>query len=195
LENGYEIFLKTITIMKKVLITALFAIGLFSVNAQSVDFGLKAGVNFSTLRGENLSVESRTGFHVGAVAEFGLGDKFSLQPELLYTQLGTKGETGGDFKSEYISLPVMAKYYVFQGLSLEVGPQASLLIGDEFKLADGSIADVEIEDFDLGLNFGLGYNFDNGLFVQSRYTLGITEVQENPDVKNGAFQFSLGYLF
>ncbi len=186
--------LKT-TIMKKVLLITLFSI-VFSLKnyAQSLKFGVKAGVNFSTIRGENLDVDNRTGFHAGAIAELKLTDKFSIQPELLYTQLGTKG-SGNELTTSYISLPVMAKYYLFQGLSIEAGPQASFLVDDKLEVAGRGIVDTNVEDFDFGLNVGLGYNFNNGIFFQTRYTLGITTIQENPDVKNGAFQLSLGYQF
>lgn len=180
--------------MKFFFTIALFAIGLLNVNAQSVKFGVKGGVNFATLRGDNLDVDNRTGFHFGGVVELKVADKFSVQPELLFTQLGTSG-TQGDLKTSYISLPVMAKYYVFEGFAIELGPQASFLVDDELELNNGTITDVDIEDFDFGLNFGFGYNFNNGIFFQTRYTLGITAVQENPDVKNGAFQISLGYQF
>lgn len=179
--------------MKKLLLSLLFLTGAFTINAQSVKFGVKGGLNFATLRGENLDVDSRTGFHVGGVAELKFSDKFSLQPELLYTELGTKNSTN-ELRLNYISLPVMAKYYVIDGFSLEAGPQFSFLVKDEVETPTATI-DPQTEDFDLGLNVGLGYTFNNGLFIQSRYTLGITPVQESPDVKNGAFQLSLGYQF
>ncbi len=181
--------------MKKLLLITVFSI-LFSLNsnAQSLNFGVKAGANFSTLRGDNLDVENRTGFHIGGLLELKIADKFSIQPELLYTELGAKNSQT-NLKTSYISLPIMAKYYLFQGLSVSAGPQVSFLVDDELKLPDGTLVDPDIEDFDLGLNLGLGYNFNNGIFFQARYTLGIVAVQENPDIKNGAFQLSLGYQF
>lgn len=179
--------------MKKLLFGLLFLAGALSINAQSVKFGVKGGLNFATLRGNNLDVDSKTGFHLGGVVELKFLDKFSVQPELLYTELGTKN-SNGELKLDYISLPVMAKYYVLDGFFAEAGPQFSFLVRDELDVTGGAL-DPQTEDFDLGLNLGLGYSFKNGLFIQSRYTLGLTALQENPDVRNGAFQLSLGYLF
>lgn len=179
--------------MKKLLLSLLLLTGTFAVNAQSVKFGVKGGVNFATIRGNDLDVDSKTGFHVGGVAELKLGDKFSLQPELLYTELGTK-DSDNELTLNYISVPVMAKFYLLEGFSVEAGPQFSFLVKDELETPVG-ILNPQTEDFDFGLNVGLGYNFNNGLFVQSRYTLGVSPIQENPDVKNGAFQLSLGYQF
>lgn len=183
--------------MKKVLLTVLFAVSLFSINAQSVKFGIKAGANFATVKGDNVgsNIDSRTGFHAGGVAELKLTDKFSIQPELLFSQLGSQS---GDNKVRlnYISLPVMAKYYLIEGLSIEAGPQASLLIDDKIELASGVAPNVDWEDFEFGLNIGAGYTFNNGLFLQTRYAFGLTSIQESSNnTKNGSFQVSLGYLF
>ena len=52
--------------MKKLLLTAAVAVfGLTSINAQEITFGAKAGVNFSTIGGDETGdVESKTGFHI-----------------------------------------------------------------------------------------------------------------------------------
>lgn len=183
--------------MRKRFLVALFAIGLFGANAQSVKFGAKAGINFSSFTGDDTEgLNSRTGFHVGGVAELKLTDEFSLQPELLYTELGAKGDEGDQvLKTSYLSLPVMAKYYLIEGLSVEAGPQASILLSDKVEENGQDQGDADLENFDLGLNLGLGYTFENGIFLQSRYTFGLSDVAEDADAKNGALQFSVGYQF
>ncbi|CAM1345362.1 porin family protein [Tenacibaculum amylolyticum] len=183
--------------MKKVLLTVLFAVSLFSVNAQSVKFGVKAGLNFATVNGDDVgtNVDPRTGFHAGGVAELKLTDKFSIQPELLFSQLGSQSE-GNKVRLNYLSLPVMAKFYLIEGLSVEAGPQASLLIDDKIELVSGATPNVNWEDFEFGLNIGAGYTFNNGLFLQTRYAFGLTSIQEiSDDTRNGSFQVSVGYLF
>ena len=78
--------------MKKLLLFAAVAVfGLSNVNAQEVKFGAKAGVNFATITGDETSgVDSRTAFHIGGVAEIVISEKFSFQPELLYSGQGAK---------------------------------------------------------------------------------------------------------
>src|SRR5690606_27412266 len=121
--------------MKKVMITAIAVVG-FSVTGlaqQQVKFGPKAGVNIANISGMDDS-EMKIGFHVGAVAEIKFNDKFSLQPEVLYSAQGTKVDKEGvekDFKNDYINIPIMAKYYIVGGFSVELGPQVGFLMKSE----------------------------------------------------------------
>ena len=60
-----------------------------SLHAQNVTFGVKAGLNFACLSGDDAEdFDGRTSFHIGATAEFSLSETFSIQPELLYSGQG-----------------------------------------------------------------------------------------------------------
>lgn len=184
--------------MKKLLFTLLLVAGISSVNAQDVKFGVKTGLNVATIRGNNLDVDPRVGLHIGGVAELNLTPKFSIQPELLFSQLGTEN-SNSKLRTDYISLPIMAKYYLVKGFSIEAGPQFSFLVKDELEIIvnnnNNGIFNPNVSNFDFGLNVGMGYQFEKGFFFQTRYSLGLTTIEENPDVRNGVFQLSLGYQF
>ncbi|PKG42755.1 porin family protein [Psychroflexus sp. MES1-P1E] len=187
------------TIMKRILLLSTIAIlGLSnSMIAQNVDFGLKTGLNISNFTGGDVGENSLFGFHVGGFAEFKLNKKISLQPELLYSTQGSEVQNSLKIKVDYLTIPLMVKYYLSEKFSVEAGPQASFLLNDKAEFDDSSIpdADIDASSFDFGLNAGLGYNFNSNLFAQVRYNYGITTVGENPDVKNSVFQMSLGYKF
>ena len=59
----------------------------------------------------------------------------------------------------------------------------------------------KIEDtktIDFGLNAGLNYELNNGVFFQARYNLGLTDVGiagDNNRASNAVIQFSIGKLF
>ena len=184
--------------MIKKLWIAIIAVGIAgTVNAQDVKLGAKIGMNVSSINGDPDNLDSKTGWVLGATAEVSLTEKFSLQPELLYSQQGAKQRGSFIYDLNYISVPVMAKYYIAKGFSLEAGPQFSFLVKDEL-LSDtnnAASANTNAENFDLSANLGLGYQLDNGIFFQTRYNLGLTAISETPDVKNGVFQMSLGYQF
>ena len=185
--------------MIKKLWIAVIAIGIAgTVNAQDVKFGAKMGMNVSSVneKGPN-SLDSKTGFLLGVTLEAALTDKISLQPELLLSHQGAKSETNNfTLKLNYIALPVMVKYYIVDGFTVEAGPQFSFLMKDELvSNSGGQTADIDAESFDFSANLGLGYKLDNGIFFQTRYNLGLTNFDKNPNVKNGVFQMSLGYQF
>jgi len=186
--------------MKKIILAALLFIAASTTSeAQLVKFGVKAGVNFANQTGDasfegiELDKEGITSYHAGLVAEIKLLDRFAIQPELLYsTQGATYKNAVDEFKNElgYLSIPVMAKFYLTDSFSLEVGPQASFLLSEknDFDVENG-------ETFEFGVNAGLGFKITENFFVQGRYGLGLTEASKDADVKNSTVQLSVGFLF
>lgn len=165
-----------------------------------IKFGVKAGVNFATLTGDTEGIKSRTSFHVGALVEIPISEKFSVQPELMYSGQGAKDESSDDeIKLDYLNIPIMAKLYVAEGFSIEVGPQVGFLLSakEEF---DGQSDDIKdfVKGTDFGVNFGLGYKMETGLNFGARYNLGLSNINDfggDDSVKNGVFQISIGYMF
>ncbi|APG59382.1 porin family protein [Christiangramia salexigens] len=178
----------------------IFCAATMYVHAQgNTSFGIKAGVNFASLNGDDLDdLDGRTNFHLGALAEFGLSETFSIQPEVMYSGQGAKLKESGEeltIQFDYINVPVLAKFYATEGLSLEVGPQFGFNINSKMEF-DGDTEEIEdSEGFDLSGAFGVGYQLDQGIFFQARYNLGLTDVITDEDVKNGVFQFSAGFRF
>lgn len=186
--------------MKKQLILAflLFA-GAFTVQAQFLRFGVKAGPNFANFNGgvDGIDYKARTSFHAGAVVQLKIFENFALQPELLYSSQGADVEGVGDFNLDYISVPVMARFYVISDrLSIDAGPQFSFLVDDaELVFDEVTDEDADTETFDFAVAGGVTAFVTKGLFVSGRYSIGLTEASKDAEVKNAVFQVSVGYLF
>ena len=76
--------------MKRLLFAAVAVFAFGFTNAQETKFGVKAGVDFASVKVEVMGVSgtaSETGFFVGGFANIGLSEKFSVQPELLYVAI------------------------------------------------------------------------------------------------------------
>ena len=147
-------------------------------------------------------MKSKTSFHLGVVAEISISDKFSVQPELLYSAQGAKQDGGdGELKLDYINIPVMAKFYVAEGFSLEAGPQVGFLMSAKSE-EGGESVDVKdlFKGIDFGIDFGLGYKMESGLNFGARYNLGLSNLWDVPsdfNVKNqnSVMQLYVGYFF
>ena len=187
--------------MKKTILSiALFSITTFAVQAQSVKFGVKAGINYANEIGTNIIVnednyktEAITSYHAGVVAEIGLVKGLAFQPELIYsTQGATYKNTLEEIKNElgYISIPAVLKIDLNKSFSLELGPQASFLLSEknDFEAKDANT-------FDFSVVGGLGLKVTKNIFVQARYGLGLTEMSEDAQTKNSVVQVSAGILF
>ena len=198
----------------------LFSAGILMIgaittaNAQSSDaltpsFGIKGGVNFASITGDDFdSPDSRTSFHVGVLAEFPLTEMFSLQAEALYSGQGFESDLDGEifggegkveYQLDYINVPVLAKVYILDGLSIEAGPQFGFKVNEEIDANansdDGDLNLDEAEDFDFGVAAGVTFETPMGLFATGRYTQGFTDIVNNRDIKNSVFQIGVGYKF
>lgn len=183
--------------MKKILLLAVVTVlGLTDVNAQEIQFGIKGGLNFASVNGDNTEdIDVVTSFNFGILSEISVSDKFSFQPELMYSGQGYSFNEN-TIALSYLNLPLMGKYYLTKGLSVEAGPQIGYLFNAENEETD--VKD-SFNSFDFGVNFGLGYKLDNGLNFGARYNLGLTDINNldnsSSKNKNGVFQLSVGYFF
>ena len=196
--------------MKKIILMVVMAFTFGFVNAQEkadMAFGVKGGLNISTITNadvDGVNSKSLIGFHAGFFGEFMISNKFAIQPEVLYSAQGTELEfegISGDLKLDYITIPVMAKYYVADAFSLELGPQIGFLVSAKAK-SGGESEDVkdELKSTDVSLNFGLGYDITQNFMIGARYSLGLTRLQDElipgeDESKNSVFQISVGYKF
>jgi len=184
---------------KLLLATVITVLGLTSVNAQEIKFGAKAGLNFAFITGDNTAdLTPNTDLHFGVMAEFKISNKFSLQPELVYSGQGAELNIAseGRISLNYLNLPIIGKYYVTEQLSLEAGPQIGYLLS-----TNGGTLDYKdlLKPIDYGVNFGVGYKLENGLNFTARYNLGLSNINDVDDFSeknsNGVVQLSVGYFF
>ncbi|WP_417886191.1 porin family protein [Zunongwangia sp.] len=185
---------------KNYVIALLMIVGV-SVSAQNVDFGVKGGLNFATMAGDASEADGVTSVHIGGLAEIGLNDFFAIQPEIMYSGQGADFD-GVELQIDYINVPVLAKFLVADGFSLEVGPQFGFKVNSEVKQDNVSVDNDDYTNtFDFSAAFGASYKLDSGLFFQARYNRGLTNVFEDEysfndaDSPNSVFQLSVGYMF
>lgn len=181
--------------MKKIILTMAAVFAFSFANAQDkggssdMRFGVKAGYINSNITGD-LEGDATSSFYIGGLVDFTISENFHVQPELLYSMEGAK-----DAALNYIRIPVMAKFYIMEGLNLQAGPEIAFLAGgDEIK--------DNIKSMDYGLGIGAGYELESGLFFDARYNLGLADIGdfdgtilEGAEAKNTSFQIGLGYRF
>jgi hypothetical protein len=200
--------------MKKVLITMCLAlVSAVSANAQEIDFGVQAGVNFAKLSGDNVEdADGRTGINVGLTGEYMFNESIAIFAGALYSQQGLQSEDSGvesKLKLDYINVPVLLKYYVGEsGFSIDAGPQIGFLVNSEFEVTGGPFSgtsDANAETIDLSAGGGLSYKFLEGttlegLAIGARYMIGLSNVFKDndtfgDDLTNSVLSVNLGYRF
>lgn len=93
--------------MKKVYVAAAVALMISGSAAAQMKIGVEAGINANNLadqyQNETVSNQIKMGFHGGVVADFGLGESFSISPALRYSMKG--GQEQRHYNTTYNGLP------------------------------------------------------------------------------------------
>lgn len=186
--------------MKKVIL-CLVIVSLTTLGASAqVNFGLKAGMNISTLRGDGVEkANSLIGANVGAFVNIPVSTTFSFQPEVLYSMEGAKEDVfDTKIMLNYVNIPLMLKYTDASGFFGELGPQIGFLTSAKSKI-NGNTADIKdlFKSTNFSLGIGAGFNFTPSVGVGLRYNLGLSNISEdtNDDVKTGNFSIGIHYSF
>lgn len=172
-----------------------------------VTFGVKLGVNVSSLKYEappDFGIASLTRYHAGIFGRV-RWNKIALQPELLYSREGgvlkpIQGQSNTAML-EYVSFPVVVKWYVLNRLNVQAGPHIGFTTNRSMKL-DPPISGVgtsdlttSIHNMNYGAIIGLGLELPIGLSFDLRYCYGLMNISKiDPDKAHlEVLQFAAGY--
>jgi len=180
---------------------------LFFAHAAMAQFhlGVKAGANITKIDGKSFQDEFRYGYHLGGFAEIGLGEKFGIQPEVLFNQYATKTDTSlrnvynspfrnkENIKLNYLSIPIMLNYKLAGNfLTLQAGPQFGILMNKQDNLVENGKEAFKHGDFSMAGGVQLKVL---KFRLTGRYVVGLNNINDlgNQDKwKNQGFQLSAG---
>lgn len=179
----------------------------------SQSFGVKGGANISTISKENTwgDKNSKVGFYAGLYMNAPVNALLSIQPELIYNNMGVKytnGNTSHTLNLNYLSMPIMFQFELIPKFYVEGGPQFGVLISNKNKYESDSKTIIEKDkdaynQLDLSGGIGLGFKFNN-MAIGARYIIGFTDIKKNgstswnnsdKQLRNSGFQVGLQYGF
>lgn len=203
---------------------ALVAVMPLKTTAQELHFMPKIGFTLADI--SHLQTKVRSGANVGVGAEYLFPNEIAaVETGVYYAMQGAyiKGTVAGHYlttflKNDYLNIPVLAKAYVYNGINVFVGPQFSFNVKDKITMEYGGkeLGKVNttdfVENFDLAIMMGVGYQFESGLFVNANYNLGLLAVFKEDEftitgenaahtitdglsARNRVFQISAGWRF
>lgn len=225
--------------MKKLMLIAAMMVAAVSANAQfepgTFSIQPKAGFSIAWLSNmPKLPISTNTtldkspvaGVVIGAEAEYQLTNMISLAAGVNYSLQGSGWEDyelkSGNNKVElkdakvelgYITIPVVANFYLFKGFAVKAGIQPGFLTNAKMKATikgemDGSNMTTDVDNdmkdeckkFDLSVPIGVSYQFKVPVTLDLRYNLGVTKVNKESvsgvdDSKNNVISLTIGYKF
>lgn len=160
--------------MKNLVFTILFFATFSSVNAQFLNWGVKAGLNYNAngdlvVLSENIasdpfSSDQELGYHLGLLAEIKLPLFMYLRPELLYVRTESSYPVEGDeamLKMDRIDVPVLLGFRVFKIGRFFLGPNFQYILNTDLSVSDNitKIKNISYDDFNVAAQVGFGLNF------------------------------------
>ncbi|MEM8896715.1 MAG: outer membrane beta-barrel protein [Bacteroidota bacterium] len=160
--------------MKKWILSICFLFILCSLSGQGLGGGLHIGLNGTQVDGDNSAGFNRAGLVLGGFVSYAVSDNFEVQPELQFEQLGSANYGGLIVKMNYISLPVMANFYIpidlfgeTRDIQFNIGPVVGLLLsakdqGGEITFLDNldyrAMAGFTLRGGNTGFSMRYGYS-------------------------------------
>lgn len=189
--------------MKKTIIFAATLFLMYTAKAQSAHFGIKGGLNASSLNySPSVSdMQTKIGFNAGFLAHIHTASElWAIEPEVYYSSEGAKSKSNSDNKVElgYINVPVLLQYMFGNGFRIEAGPQVGFLMNAKAKQGSTS-TDIksDLKSAVFSIPVGLGYLTSSGLGFDARYNFGISNINKDNTTKvhSNVFQFDIFYQF
>ena len=173
--------------------------------AQGFHVGAKGGANIFKVDGKSFDEEFQYGYTLGAFSEINFNKKWGIQPEVIWNQTNTQTSTSfneiyptsfSDFKDvklNYLSIPLLLSYRPAKFLSLQAGPQFSILMNPNQNLLENGKDAFKKGDFALlgGAQLNIG-----GVKIGGRYQIGLTDINDIDDQdkwQNQGWQLYAGF--
>lgn len=177
----------------------------FGQKTNKTSVGVKLGLNLSQFRlpvdYPDYDAQWKAGIAGGIFIERKLSKKFDLQIDFLYSQMGAEVNDplfGHNYRFNYFSMPLIAKWNFYKSMKLFAGPQCDILLRGTDRM-DGEGTQVvtnNTEDIDLGWTVGVEGWVQNKVCIGVRYMSGtkdLSPANETFTAYNQGFQITVGY--
>ena len=196
--------------IKKILLAALVVISTNYISAQT-KVSLQGGLNLMQMRasamGLSIDFDADAALNFGLIADFKGNDKFNLRSGLLYNGNTSSLTYDGEKKkntANYLSVPLLGRFKVSEGLYAIAGPQLNFLLSAK-ETYDAETSDLKdaLKSTSFSGLFGAEYQFSDKFRVGINYTAGLSNIaklrlfdtEDVGNIKFNGFNFNVGISF
>ncbi|MEX1202036.1 MAG: porin family protein [Ferruginibacter sp.] len=175
----------------------------FAQKKQKFYLGIKAGADMNKIDGQSFNDQFSFGYQAGAFVTIPLGNKFGIQPEVIFSQVNI--DTSSNFsdvyqfnqlskvKLQYLKIPLLLNFSPNPFVSFQLGPQFGILIDQNINLLNNGSNALSKGDF--SMVGGLQLNIFK-LRIYGRYGVGLNnlnDIDKKEKWRNQNFQFGVGF--
>ena len=168
-----------------------------SLLAQEFKGVIILGASASQIDGDDLGGFDKAGFQVGAGVSFPISEKFLLQPEIMFSQKGSKSrknEPYFNWQLNYIDMPLMINYIFDDKIDFQAGIGFNYLLSARFDSGFGFTNQSEsFNTVDFAGNVGVEYHFSELFSANIRLTTSLVNSGKNEQYYNRTLNFTLRY--
>jgi len=191
--------------MKTKLVNLSVALLISQLMMAQFHIGVKAGANITKVDGQSFKQQFEYGYHLGGFAEIKLSDKFSFNPEVLFSQNSSTLDSNyksiyenviasdqSKVKLNYLTIPLLLDYKFLGPVHLQAGPQFGILMNKDKNFLQNGEQAFKNGDFSMAL--GAQVKIAQFRFT-GRYLIGLNNINDidNQDKwKNQVIQLSVG---
>jgi len=209
-----------IFISVSILLICMAIMPLQAQDTKSMQFGVKGGLNLSSLNSSDGSTSDMLlGFNLGVFNKFPVTSFLAVQPEFYVTTKGSSVtynnlfvDGTAKFNLTYLEIPLLCVVNVTKLLNVQFGPYVAYMIDGKVT----NVANVNLFNFEQNINVNdynridagvvLGAGLEVGkITMGARYNLGMTKVGKTktllgadytvPNARNGVINFNLAVAF
>ncbi len=199
--------------MKKLILLAICLVFAIETDAQILNFGVKAGLNYNE-NGDLKSIgdsftrssNEEIGYHLGVFSEINI-PIFYIRPELMYTKTNSSylvNDKKNELTLKKIDIPVLLGFKFLKFGRVFAGPAFQYILDTD--ISNNDYKNVAYDDFTVGLQFGAGVQFGKlGADIRWERSISNSEaafVEDNlitngfkVDTRAKQFIFSVSYSF
>ena len=209
-----------IFISVSILLISMAIMPLHAQETKSIQFGVKGGLNLSSLNSSDGSTSDMLlGFNLGVFNKLPITSFLAVQPEFYVTTKGSQVtynnlfvDGTAKFNLTYLEIPLLCVVNVTKLLNVQFGPYAAYMIDGKVT----NVGNVNLFNFEQNINVNdynridagvvLGAGLEVGkITMGARYNLGMTKVGKTntllgtdytvPNARNGVINFNLAVAF
>ena len=198
--------------MKKVFVIGLLALCFNLHSNAQAKLSVQGGLNLMQMKasamGLSIEFDADAALNLGVIADFKGKDNFNLRSGLLYNGYSSSLTYDGEKQKttvNYLSVPLLGRFKVSEGLYAIAGPQLNFLLSAKERY-DGSTSDDlkdAIKSTSFSGLFGAEYQFSDKFRLGVNYTAGLSNIAKQRlfdsddvgKVKFNGFNFNIGVSF
>lgn len=182
----------------------ILTVFLKTLASAQVSLGPVLQLNYTSVNGDIKSSTFKPGFGLGLGSDIKLDEKLIIEPSIIYTSQASSFTTDSlgkfDLRLNYITVPIMIKFFANDVFNLQLGFQSSYLANSELKQNNTTYSNkTGFNKIDFGLNFGCGYYITKKLHFNILYNVAMSDLNKKTlpleTMSNRVFKLNLNYYF